>query len=146
MSATPRSAHTSENAGQSGKQRIRIAAAIIKDGDGKVLLVRKKGTRAFMQAGGKIEPGEDPIQALHREVAEELGSTIAKAEFVGTFSAPAANEENFEVFADIFWAELASRPAVGAEIEELLWTDRSGLERDDLAPLSRILLERSLTN
>ncbi|MEJ2577681.1 MAG: NUDIX domain-containing protein [Kineosporiaceae bacterium] len=26
--------------------------------------------------GGKVEPGEDPVVALHREIAEELGVTV----------------------------------------------------------------------
>lgn len=26
--------------------------------------------------GGKVEPGEDPVDALHRELAEELGVTV----------------------------------------------------------------------
>lgn len=38
---------------------IRIAAAVITDDAGRYLLVRKRDTTAFMQAGGKIEPGED---------------------------------------------------------------------------------------
>lgn len=39
---------------------IRIAAALIDDDTGQLLLVRKAGTRWFMQAGGKIEDGESP--------------------------------------------------------------------------------------
>ena len=34
---------------------IRIAAGLIVDRAGRVLLVRKRGTKTFMQAGGKIE-------------------------------------------------------------------------------------------
>ena len=33
---------------------ISVVAALIRDGDGRVLLVRKRGTAAFMQPGGKL--------------------------------------------------------------------------------------------
>jgi ADP-ribose pyrophosphatase YjhB (NUDIX family) len=52
---------------------IEVVAALIRDQGGRVLLVRKRGTRAFMQPGGKRDPGEDDIAAISREVAEELG-------------------------------------------------------------------------
>lgn len=34
---------------------IRIAAALLIGTDGRTLLVRKRGTQAFMQPGGKID-------------------------------------------------------------------------------------------
>jgi 8-oxo-dGTP pyrophosphatase MutT (NUDIX family) len=49
---------------------IRIAAGLIVDHAGRVLLVRKRGTQTFMQAGGKIEPHESPVEALARELEE----------------------------------------------------------------------------
>jgi 8-oxo-dGTP diphosphatase len=52
---------------------IRIVAALIRDDAGRVLLVRKRGTAAFMQPGGKRDPGEDDVTALAREIDEELG-------------------------------------------------------------------------
>ncbi|WP_408734888.1 NUDIX domain-containing protein [Asaia platycodi] len=44
---------------------IHIAAALLHDGAGRLLLVRKHGTVAFMQPGGKIEPGETPVQPCY---------------------------------------------------------------------------------
>ena len=52
---------------------IRVVAALIRDDAGRVLLVRKRGTTAFMQPGGKRDLGEDDLAALAREIAEELG-------------------------------------------------------------------------
>ncbi|MBA4768567.1 MAG: NUDIX domain-containing protein, partial [Porphyrobacter sp.] len=43
---------------------LRIAVARITNNRGEVLLVRKSGTLAFMQPGGKIEEGEEPSAAL----------------------------------------------------------------------------------
>ncbi|HCS45677.1 MAG TPA: DNA mismatch repair protein MutT, partial [Pseudomonas sp.] len=83
---------------------IRIAAALLIGPDGRTLLVRKRGTEAFMQPGGKIEAPEQPIHALARELAEELGLLIdpAHATYLGQFSAPAANEPGYVVQAELF--------------------------------------------
>ena len=58
---------------------IKVVAALICDDAGRVLLVRKRGTTAFMQPGGKRDPGEDDIAALSREIAEELGCRAVRA-------------------------------------------------------------------
>jgi 8-oxo-dGTP diphosphatase len=42
---------------------ISVVAALIRDGDGRVLLVRKRGTAAFMQPGGKRDAGETDVAA-----------------------------------------------------------------------------------
>ena len=55
---------------------ILVAAAVLIE-DGRVLLTqRKRGTHlegAWEFPGGKVEPGEDPREALARELAEEIG-------------------------------------------------------------------------
>ena len=54
-------------------RRIHVSAAVILDDDGRLLVVRKAGTTAFMQPGGKPEPGESASETLSRELDEELG-------------------------------------------------------------------------
>ena len=118
---------------------IRIAAALLIDRDGHTLLVRKRGTEAFMQPGGKIDAGEQPAEALARELHEELNLRIdpSAAVYLGHFSAPAANEPGFTVEAELFQVtiDVAVQPA--AEIEEVRWIDPTGDGGLQLAPLTR---------
>ncbi len=123
---------------------IHVVAAVVLDERHHVLVVRKHGTTAFMQPGGKIEPGETPVQALRREVAEELGVGIV-AESVrplGHHDAAAANEPGHRVAAELFLAELDGAPTPAAEIAEMAWIDPDAPGDIDLAPLTRdIVLE-----
>ncbi|WP_192562265.1 NUDIX hydrolase [Pseudomonas gozinkensis] len=121
---------------------IRIAAALLLNPDGQTLLVRKRGTTAFMQPGGKIEAHELPVHALARELEEELGLVIdpAQASFLGQFSAPAANEPGFVVQAEIFQLTIDAEVSPAAEIEEVIWIDPATDGDVILAPLTRDLI------
>ncbi|WP_298394199.1 NUDIX domain-containing protein [Sphingobium sp.] len=128
---------------------IQIAAALINDDAGRLLLVRKAGTEWFMQAGGKIENGESPLSALRRELSEEIGLTLANgdARYLGRYSAPAANEPDHVVEADVFHVRIRHDPITRSEIEEAVWVDHvaatalplAPLTRDHILPLSRTL-------
>ena len=121
---------------------IRIAAALLLNAKGQTLLVRKRGTTAFMQPGGKIEAHELPVHALARELEEELGLQIdpAQAAFLGQFSAPAANEPGCVVQAEIFQLTIDADVTPAAEIEEVLWVDPAIDPAVVLAPLTRDLI------
>lgn len=118
---------------------LAIVAALVRDGEGRVLLVRKVGTRAFMQPGGKREAGEDDLAALDRELAEELGCSIVTGSAValGDFLAPAANEPERDVAAVVYAVTITGTARPSAEIAEILWVDPLHLPDIDIAPLSR---------
>lgn len=122
-----------------GTRRIRIAAALLTDARQRLLLVRKRGTAWFMQPGGKIEPGEQPFDALARELREELGLVASPegARHCGRFAAPAANEPGFIVEAELFTLPLDGEPKPAAEIAEIAWLDPGAASALPLAALTR---------
>ena len=117
---------------------IEIVAAVIRDESGRYLLVRKQGTDAFMQPGGKREPGEDDLTALARELDEELGLAIraGSAKGLGSFRARAANETDREVVAAVYDVAVDGVAAPRAEIAELLWFDPRNPPSVPVAPLT----------
>jgi DNA polymerase-3 subunit epsilon len=118
---------------------LRVAAAIVTDPNGRCLLVRKAGSAVFMQAGGKLEGGESALDALTRELHEELGLELdeAPAEYLGVFRADAANEAHTMISAAVFAVQTAAEIEPRGEIEEVLWIDRLDDIGVELAPLTR---------
>ena len=61
------------------RRRLLVVAAFI-ERRGCVLLSQRRADQSFPLAwefpGGKVEPGEDLISALVREIREELGCTV----------------------------------------------------------------------
>lgn len=118
---------------------IHIAAAIILNEQNQMLLVRKKNTLRFMQAGGKIEANETPLQAVLRELYEELQIQPAaeSLHYHGHFQAPAANEPNHTVCAHLYQLTWHNPIRIAAEIEEAVWlSPEDALATLALAPLT----------
>ncbi|WP_406246198.1 NUDIX domain-containing protein [Microbacterium sp. M] len=118
---------------------IHVSAAIIRDADDRVLVVRKHGTVRFMQPGGKPEQGESAAQTLARELEEELGFRVAEADLtpLGEFISDAANEPGHRVVAAAF--AMRAEPddvTVQAELAELRWITPADIATLPLAPLS----------
>ena len=95
---------------------IQVVAALVQDEPRRVLLVRKNGTRAFMQPGGKLRDAESHLAALEREIGEELGCSVRPGSpvFLGTFTAAAANESGCLVEAVLYRVELAGEISAAA--------------------------------
>jgi 8-oxo-dGTP diphosphatase len=117
---------------------IRTVAAVLRDARGRVLLVRKRGTRVFIQPGGKREAGESSLDTLARELGEELGIGFdpAAALRLGEFEDAAVHEPGRRVRAEVFLVTSADLPQAGAEIEALAWVDPGATGDVPIAPLS----------
>jgi 8-oxo-dGTP diphosphatase len=92
-----------------------------------------------MQPGGKLHDSESHLAALERELAEELSCSVRPESplFLGTFTAPSANETGCEVEAALYCVELVGTISPASEIEEIAWVDSSPPYQIELAPLTR---------
>ena len=121
---------------------IHVVAACLFDDQNRLLLVRKRNTHLFMMPGGKPEPGEELLAALSRELWEELGwqCTPSLLHPLGRFQAPAANEDNMTVVADVFWGRIDQKVQPQAEIEQLEHVPLNNMKDIPLAPLQQVLM------
>lgn len=119
------------------RTRITVSAACLFNTANELLLVRKKGTQYFMLPGGKPEFQEDAKKALLRELEEELELTLEPGQlsYIGLWTAMAANENNADVQARVWRAEIANTVKASAEIEEAVWYSFSHRPDITLAPL-----------
>ena len=71
-------------AGQRYTRRPGAYAVLVRDG--KVLLTHQsEPAPEYQLPGGGIDPGEHPIPALHREIAEETGWRVGQLRRLGAF-------------------------------------------------------------
>lgn len=101
--------------------------------DRKFLVTRSAGKALFIAPGGKLENNEDSVQALAREMTEEVRVNIdtSSLECLGSFTAPAAGKEGMTVQMDVYIVhDYTGIPTPSSEIEEIKWIDSntSGIE------------------
>lgn len=71
------------------RKRIEVVAAVVEWG-GRILCMQRGATKYDYTSfhwefpGGKIEPGENPEEAVHRELLEELDMDVVVGEHVAT--------------------------------------------------------------
>ncbi|MEV7198094.1 NUDIX domain-containing protein [Streptomyces sp. NPDC093510] len=111
-----------------------VAAAIVQEG--RLLVVSKKAAPdVFYLPGGKPDAGESPLEALARELDEELGVDPLEPRFLADVEAVAALER-VPMRMTVFEARIGRTPEPAAELAHLRWA--SGHEDElHLAPAVR---------
>lgn len=76
--------------------------ANIFDDQRRILCVKRAyGPKNWTTPGGKMEAGEDPLQALVREVAEESGYVVRPGRLNGVYSKPEQDDVVLSIEAEI---------------------------------------------
>jgi ADP-ribose pyrophosphatase YjhB (NUDIX family) len=99
------------------------ASAIVLDAEGRVLLARRAndpGAGLWDLLGGFVDEGEEGLDALRRELREELGVEIEPGEFLGAF--PDTYGDGIYTF-NLYWtARISSGElSLNDELEEIGW-------------------------
>lgn len=95
-------------------------AALAHIRDRRLIQTRSVGKSVFYMAGGKIDPGETALQALHREIREELGVGVSEISELGVFRAEAYGHANgTQLHMTCFLADITDEPRPTGEIAEL---------------------------
>ncbi len=76
--------------GAMGNRRLILpsARAIIRDAEGRVLLVRRRDNGHWVMPAGSLELGESILDCVKREVREECGLAVAAATLIAVYSGP----------------------------------------------------------
>jgi mutator protein MutT len=107
------------------------AGAVIRDDDGRLLLIRRGQPPAigtWTLPGGRVEPGETPAEAARREVAEETGLTVSVGELLATV--PVLGYLVHDFAATVSSGVLAA----GDDAADARWFELSALEDLELSP------------
>ena len=123
-----------------------VAAGILRDGDGRVLISERLCDGPFNGLwefpGGKIADGEAPIDALRRELVEELGVEITEAAaYMALHHEYPDRIVDLEFFLVTAWR---GEPA-GLEGQGLRWLHPTELESDELLPADAPVIEALIT-
>lgn len=112
--------------------------------DRRLLQTRPAGKDVFYMAGGKIDPGETPFDALRREIREELDVDVADVTELGVFQAPAfGHTPPAQLHMTCFTADLIGEPKAAGEIAEIRYfTVGEYAAMRHVAPGSMLVFER----
>jgi 8-oxo-dGTP diphosphatase len=103
-------------------QRLHVVVGVVRDVEGKFLIARRHANShqggLWEFPGGKLEAGESVLQALRRELEEELSIHLGSARALLEVEHDYADKA---VLLDVWLVEAYSGQAVGREGQPLRW-------------------------
>jgi len=105
---------------------MNVVAAVI-ERDGRILICQRKGGRHALKwefPGGKVEPREDSVSALARELREELRIEAVIGPHLHTETSPSIRLEFYRV------TEFSGEP-VNVQFEQIVWEEPRNLPAYD---------------
>ena len=122
-------------------KKIPVVAAVIRR-EGKILATQRgygPQKDGWESPGGKGESGEDPREALVREIREELRVDIVPGAEIGVVE---HEYPNISIRMQCFWAEIWEGSPVLTEHENAKWISADELEQVDWLPADRKILPK----
>ena len=124
---------------------IRVVAAVMKsvnEAGEDIVFATARGYGEFKGGwefpGGKIEEGETPEEALHREIMEELDTEISVGDLIHTVE---YDYPNFHLSMDCFWCQVVKGDLVLKEAEDAKWLTKAELDTVDWLPADITLID-----
>lgn len=112
-----------------------VAAGILCDASGRVLIAERLDDGPFHGMwefpGGKIALDETPVEALSRELAEELGIEVTVC---ASFMNLRHEYDDYVVSIEFFIVSDWNSEPIGREGQALCWVPRDRLDADELLP------------
>lgn len=110
--------------------------------DKKILSSRTKGRSIWYIPGGKREKGENDIEALQREVKEELNITLVlpSLRYMGAYKAHAdSHQHGVIVKMSCYYGEFIGQLQPKNEIEEITYLSYS--DKDKSSPVDQLIFD-----
>ena len=124
------------------RRLIPVAVGVLRRPDGRVLLARRPETAhqggLWEFPGGKIEAGETPVQALRRELHEELGIGIRRCRPLIRLSHDYADRK---VVLDTWLVENWSGEPQGIEGQPLRWVAPGAIEHLEMPAADKPIIQ-----
>jgi 8-oxo-dGTP diphosphatase len=110
-------------------RHIRCVGAVIRDRDGRLLLIRRghpPGEGLWSLPGGRVEAGESDHAAVIREIAEETGLVVVPGVFLGAVERPGPGGAVFDI-RDYEAALTGGELIAGDDAADVRWVSPAGL-------------------